>query len=160
MLHSPAHVSFWGIVCRSSPETGYATVCSHFLETPCRRLAFVSILHITDEPGLWPVSSVLRMETRESAHWLPVFSSKLRTLCYFSCIKGCVCVCAHVFEEEHLLGYCIPQASVISLGPYLTSKTSPRVVNTASIHTSQIRNLRLKERQGFARGHTSRKGQS
>lgn len=92
MLHSPAHVSFWGIVCRSSPETGYATVCSHFMETPCRRLAFISILHITDEPGLWPVSSILRMETREPTHWLSVFSSKVRTLCYSGYIKGCMCV--------------------------------------------------------------------
>jgi hypothetical protein len=55
---------------------------------------WLPVLHICDSPGLWPVSSSLRMETRKRAYWLPVFFSfRLRTLCYPNCFKCCVCLC-------------------------------------------------------------------
>jgi hypothetical protein len=99
---------------------------------------WLPVLHICDSPGLWPVSSSLRMETRKRAYWLPVFFSfRLRTLCYPNCFKCCVCLC---LKRNICWAPTVCQHSCYLTYPYLISKTSLWIVYTTN------RNLGLRDR--------------
>lgn len=114
--------------------TGYATLCSHFLETPCGRLVFGCL------------SSAL-VTILGSGQWVPLLEGKLKregererdVACLFSPSDREPFVtqtvlraqCASKFAEECLLStHCVPDTYVISFHPYLISKTSLWIVDT------------------------------